>query len=87
MITEYQKIFKEFLRNEIVKTAKEQHLTDEKIAEILKISARSYYHIKSGENNCSSTTLILYLANICPDTDDFISRANELLNDKEFIYI
>lgn len=54
MITEYQKIFKEFLRNEIIQTAKEQNLTDEKVAEILKISARSYYHIKSGRNLCSS---------------------------------
>lgn len=82
MRNEYQYLFKEFFRNEIIKNAKEQNLTDEKVAEILKISARSYYHIKSGENNCSSTTLILYLANICPDTDGFISRANELLNDK-----
>ena len=87
MRNEYQQTFKEFFRNEIIKNAKEQNLTDEKVAEILKISARSYYHIKSGENNCSSTTLILYLANICPDTDDFINRANELLNDKELICI
>lgn len=87
MRNEYQYLFKEFFRNEIIKNAKEQNLTDEKVAEMLKISARSYYHIKSGENNCSSTTLILYLANICPDTEDFISRANELLNDKEFICI
>lgn len=87
MITEYQKIFKEFLRNEIIQTAKEQHLTDEKIAEILKISARSYYYIKSGRNLCSSTTLVLYLANICPDTNNFINRANELLQDEEFTCI
>lgn len=79
MKTENQNIFKEFLRKEIIRNAKEQNLTDEQVAEMLDISVRSYYYIKSGKNNCSSTTLFMYLIRICPDMNDFFNRAKSII--------
>ena len=79
MKSENESIIKDFLHNEIIKNAKEQNLTDEKVAELLGISVRSYYYIKSGKHNCSSATLLLYLIRICPDIDDFITKVRTII--------
>lgn len=79
MKTENQNIFKEFLRKEIIRNAKEQNLTDEQVTEMLDISVRTYYYIKSGKNNCSSTTLFMYLIRICHDMNNFFNRAKSII--------
>lgn len=79
MKSENHIIIKEFLINEITTTAKEKNLTDEQIAELLDISVRAYYYIKSGKNNCSTVTLLQYLIRVCPDVDNFLNRIKTLI--------
>lgn len=79
MKSENESIIKEFLHKEITVNARKQNLTDEQVAELLGISVRSYYYIKSGKNNCSSATLLQYLVRICPDVEDFINKVRNLI--------
>lgn len=79
MKSENHIIIKEFLINEITTTAKEKNLTDEQIAELLDISVRAYYYIKSGKNTCSTITLLQYLVKVCPNVENFIDKVKNLI--------
>ena len=75
----YQDSIKPFLREQIMEAAEEQNLTKEQAAEILGIDARSYAYLKSGKNMCSASTLIVYLAKMCPDPVAFIEAAKKVV--------
>ena len=74
-----QDIIKEFLHKEITDTAKELHLTNEQMSELLDISTRSYGYIKSGRNSCSSVALLYYLVKVCPNTSEFIRKVKHII--------
>lgn len=76
----YQDNIKSFLRNQILETAQELKLTKEQTAELLGIDARTYAYIKAGKYACSSATLVVYLAKMCPDPMKFIEDAREVVN-------
>ena len=75
----YKDNIKPFLREQIIKAAETQNLSKEKAAEILGIDSRSYAYLKSGKNMCSASTLIVYLAKMCPDPVAFIEAAKEVV--------
>ena len=76
----YQDDLKPFLRKQILSTVNELDLTNEQAAEALGIDVRSFAYFKAGKNMCSSATLIIYLANLCPNPMKFIEEARLLIN-------
>ena len=76
----YKDSMKPFIHAEITNTVKELALTQEQTAEILGIEDRTYYYFKSGKTMCSATTLLIYLACMCPDTKKFIAKLKIAVN-------
>ena len=57
----YERVLKEYLTEKIKKTRKNLGLTQEKMAEGLEISTRSYADIERGISLCKTTTLFHFL--------------------------
>jgi len=79
----YQEIMKGFLHKEMVKTVEDLKLTKERTAEILGIDTRSFAYLKAGRTMCSATTLLLYLAKLCPNPAKFIENLRTFVGDAE----
>ncbi len=77
MTHELQEKIKPFLQKQIITEIKKQKLTSEKAAEILRISTRSYSHLKSGENMCSASTLVMFLVKLCESPERFVEDCRE----------
>lgn len=58
---EYQIMLREFLREQIRGHRKRQKLTQEAMAEELRISPRSYAYLEAGTYGCSAATLMFFL--------------------------
>ena len=56
---QYKALLQVFLLERIKAYRKGHKLTQENIAESLRISPRSYAYLEKGDNGCSATTLIL----------------------------
>lgn len=78
-----QKELKDFLQKQIIKTAAEQDLTQDQVSELLGIDTRSYAYLKAGTYMCSASTLIVYLARMCPDPLAFIESARQVISAAE----
>ncbi len=76
----YQEQFKPFIQAQISAAAKEKKLTMDETAELLAIDTRTYAYVKAGTTMCSASTLLMYLAELCPDTDQFIRELRELVD-------
>ena len=74
-----QNDLKDFLQKQIIKTAAEQDLTHEQVAELLGIDSRSYAYLKAGTYMCSASTLIVYLSRMCPNPLEFIDAARKVI--------
>lgn len=79
----YKDSMKTFLHREMLKTMDELDLTKERTAEMLCIDTRSFAYLKSGKTMFSATTLLLYLARICPDYKDFMKKLKSVLKEAE----
>ena len=79
----YKDFIKPFLSEQFAKTAKELKLTQEQIAELLQIDTRSYAYLQAGVYMCSTTTLLLYLTRVCPDTESFLSDAKKIFEEAD----
>ena len=79
----YQNELKPFLNEKITDAVAQNHLTIEKAAELLAIDSRSYSYIKAGTTMCSTPVLVIYLTKLCPDIDQFINDAKEVLERAE----
>lgn len=80
MTHELQEKMKPFLQKQIITEIKKQKLTNEKAAEILRISTRSYAHLKAGENMCSATTLVMFLVKLCESPEKFVEDCREQID-------
>ena len=76
----YQDALKPVLHKYIMDTIYQLDLTDEQVAELLFIDARSYAYFKSGTTMCGATTLLLFLVNICPDANEFLQDVKSFIN-------
>jgi len=79
----YQDKLKPFVQDKILQSAEQMHLNQEEIAELLAIDSRSYAYIKAGDTMCSASTLVMYLAKICPDPMGFLEQAREVIRQAE----
>lgn len=79
----FQNDLKPFLTEKITDAVAQNHLTTDKAAELLAIDSRSYSYIKSGATMCSTPVLVIYLTKLCPNVDEFIRDAKEVLERAE----
>ncbi len=70
-------------KNELIAKRTELELSQEKMAEYLNISLRSYSNLEHGKNCCSLTTFINYVNNFDVDKDKLFTELAELLNECE----
>ena len=73
---------KKFQNEQITKRA-ELELSQEKMAEQLNISLRSYSNLEHGVSFCSALSLINYVNNCNVDKDKLFSTFAEIMNDAE----
>lgn len=79
----YKDCIKPFLSKQFTKSAKELKLTQEQIAALLQIDTRSYAYLQAGVYMCSTTTLLLYLTRVCPDTEKFLAEAKKIFDEAD----
>lgn len=75
---------KYYLKNELGNKRAEMGISQEKMAEILDISLRSYSNLEHGKYCCSLPAFINYVNNCEVDKDKLFSEVGEILknNDK-----
>lgn len=70
---------KQYLKIELASTRAQLGISQEKMAENLNISLRSYSNLEHGKFCCSLTTFINYVNNFDVDKDKLFSNAAEIL--------
>lgn len=71
---------RKYIQNELLKSRKQFHLSQEKMAEKLGISLRNYINLEHGKSLMSSITLINYINNLNVDKDKFFSDLAEIID-------
>lgn len=79
----YHDIIKPFLRDKILREVINQNLTEEQASEILKIATRSFTNIKSGKYMVCAESLLIFMTDMCSDTEAFIDEARKLIASSE----
>ncbi len=74
---------KNSLKNELITKRAELELSQEKMAERLDISPRSYSELEHGNSFCSAVSLINYVNNCNVDKDKLFAMFDEIINDTE----
>lgn len=72
---------KDFLAKRMRKERKELGMTQAKMAEALDLDLRSYNNVENGRSLCSTVTFLLYLLNVCPDSDGLLEEIKKLMDD------
>ena len=75
----YSKAFKSFFNQNLISTRKALGLTQEDMADILAMAARTYVDLDHGKTSCSGLTLALYLAKVCEDPMKFLEEFRALI--------
>lgn len=57
-------LMQDFLSDRIRRFRVEQHLTQEKMAELLRVSPRSYADLEHGKYACSGLTVLMFLVQL-----------------------
>ena len=79
----YHNIIKSFLRKAILDEVIRQNLTEEKASEILRIATRSFTNMKSGKHMVCAESLLIFMTDMCSDTEAFIAEARKLIANSE----
>lgn len=79
----YHDIIKPFLREKILREVIDQKLTEERASEILKIATRSFTNMKSGKHMVCAESLLIFMTDMCSNTEAFIQEARELIANSE----
>ncbi len=79
----YEAILKEYLHKRIVNDRRENHLIQEKMAELLVMDPRSYSDIEHGKTMCSTLTFTLYMLHFCDDPGTLLREIEELFTAAE----
>lgn len=77
------KYLKVKFKNEFMTKRAELNLSQEKMAEYLNISLRSYSNLEHGKYCCSLTTFINYVNNFDVDKDKLFSELAEIMDESE----
>ncbi|MDE6767137.1 MAG: helix-turn-helix domain-containing protein [Eubacterium sp.] len=71
---------RKYMRNELLNSRIQFHLTQEEMAEKLGISLRNYINLEHGKSLMSSITLINYINHLNIDKDKFFSDLAEIID-------
>lgn len=69
-----------YLKNELVSKRAELGISQERMAEYLNISLRSYSNLEHGKNCCALATFVNYVNNCKADKEKLFSDMEEILN-------
>ncbi len=83
MRKQIQNVIKQYIREEMLKTRSELKITQEEMAQRLKISTRAYTDIEGGKYCCSLFTLLTYLFELCTDPRKFLNGLRDILDQKK----
>lgn len=72
----YKRLLQDFLAEQIRRYRRENGLTQERMAEALRISPRSYIDLEHGRYGCSMMTAIFFLVNL--DKEPLFQLWNDL---------
>ena len=75
----YQRTFKNFFYNDLIKTRAKMKYTQSQMADLLVMDDRSYADLDHGNSCCSALTLVLYLIYCCDDTLTFLDTLRNIL--------
>ena len=75
----YQKTFKKFFYNDLIKTRAKMKYTQAQMASLLEMDDRSYAELDHGNSCCSALTLVLYLIYCCDDPLVFLENLRKVL--------
>ncbi len=78
-----KKELKSCLMNTLRKKRLESDISQEKMAELIDISAREYRDLESGKRFCSAYALINIVNNCNVDKDELFSKFAEIINTSE----
>ena len=79
----YQKTFKKFFYNDLIKTRAKMKYTQAQMASLLEMDDRSYVELDHGNSCCSALTLVLYLIYCCNDPMAFLESLRKVLEATE----
>ena len=79
----YQRTFKNFFYNDLIKTRTRMKYTQSQMADLLVMDDRSYAELDHGNSCCSALTLVLYLIYCCDDPLAFLDTLRKVLEDLE----
>lgn len=71
---EMEAFIKNYIRVYLLRTREECNLSQEKMAELLKMSCRGYVKLEYGESCCNTVTFLLILFGIEEYSEDFIVK-------------
>lgn len=76
-------LLKNSFKNELIAKRTELDLSQEKMAECLDISLRSYSDLEHGVSFCSALSLINFVNNCNVDKDTLFAMFDKIINDTE----
>ena len=79
----YQRTFKNFFYNDLIKTRTRMKYTQSQMADLLVMDDRSYAELDHGNSCCSALTLVLYLIYCCDDPLAFLDTLRKVLENLE----
>ena len=80
MNNQIREIIKQYTRSEMLKTRSQLKITQVEMASRLNISSREYTNIESGKVCCSTITMLVYLNEICSDSEKFLDGLKAALD-------
>ena len=75
----YQRTFKKFFYDDLIKTREKLKYTPAQMATLLIMDDRSYADLDHGNSCCSALTLVLYLIYCCDDPMAFLENLSKIL--------
>lgn len=72
-----------YFKNELRNTRTKLNVTQEEMAEQLKISSRAYSDLENGKNFCSAYVLINFVNRFDIDKEELFSNLNNIINNIE----
>lgn len=82
MRKQYEELLKEFFRRRLRQDRERLGITRVAMARRLRMAERSYLDLEYGTYSCGALTLMLYLAFVCADPEEFIRSFREMIQEE-----
>ena len=82
MRKQYEELLKELFRRRLRQDRERLGITRVAMARRLRMAERSYLDLEYGTYSCGALTLMLYLAFVCADPEEFIRSFREMIQEE-----